>query len=152
MNIKKYHVEVAVGIFILACLLAVGYLTIKLGKMEIIGADDYTIRARFQSVAGLKSGGNVVIAGVDIGKVSHIELNQEQMVAIVYMDIDSDIQLSEDSIASVKTSGLIGDKYIRISPGGSPDMLQPGDMIVDTESALDIEELVSKYVFGDVTE
>jgi len=69
---------------------------------------------------------------------------------MVEMKIQNEVHLSDDVMASVKTSGLIGDKYIKLMPGGSEDMLKPGDMIVDTESALDIEELVSKYVFGGV--
>jgi phospholipid/cholesterol/gamma-HCH transport system substrate-binding protein len=101
-------------------------------------------------VAGLKAGAEVVVAGVPIGQVDEIRLDPERMVAVVQMKIQKAIELTDDSIASVKTAGLIGDKYIRISPGGSPIVLEPGDQIIETESAVDLEDLISKYVFGDV--
>ena len=127
---KKTSVELGVGIFVLIGLVCVGYLTIQLGKMKLLGDDHYFLNARFLSVSGLKAGAQVEIAGVEVGQV--------------------DVILSDDVIASVKTSGLIGDKFIKLSPGGSDDILEPGDTITDTESALDIEELISKYAFGDV--
>lgn len=147
---KKGSVEFAVGIFVIIGIICVGYLTIKLGKMEWIGQDYYSIRARFMDSSGLKKGSQVELAGVQIGTVDDIRLDQERMMAVVTMKIEKDLKLSEDSIASIKTSGIIGDKYVKISPGGSEEMLEPGDMIIETESALDLEEMVSKYVFGDV--
>ncbi len=147
---KRGTVEVWVGVFIAIGLVCVGYLTIKLGKMEWIGDNFYTISAQFQSVAGLKKGAQVEIAGVQIGKVDRISLNQKQMVAEVHMKIEKGLQLSEDSIASIKTSGLIGDKYIKISPGGMMETIEPGGIITETESAIDLEDMISKYVFGGV--
>ncbi len=147
---KKYSKETSVGVFVLICLLCVGYLTVKLGKMEVLGDNTYTLFARFSSVAGLRSGAEVEIAGVPVGKVASISLDNEEALARVVLAIRKDIQLSDDVIASVKTSGLIGDKYIKLTPGGSLDILEPGDEITETESAVDIEELISKYVFGGV--
>ncbi|GFM37433.1 outer membrane lipid asymmetry maintenance protein MlaD [Desulfovibrio psychrotolerans] len=147
---KKYSKETSVGVFVLICLLCVGYLTVKLGKMEVLGDNTYPLFARFSSVAGLRSGAEVEIAGVPVGKVASISLDNEEALARVVLAIRKDIQLSEDVIASVKTSGLIGDKYIKLTPGGSLDILEPGDEITETESAVDIEELISKYVFGGV--
>jgi phospholipid/cholesterol/gamma-HCH transport system substrate-binding protein len=147
---KKSDFEMAVGVFVLVGILCVGYLTIKLGKMEILGDNHYELSARFDSVSGLKSGSEVEIAGVKVGQVERITLDIESMMAIAHLKIRKDIELSDDVIAAVKTAGLIGDKYISLIPGGSPDILQPGDTIIETESALDIEALVSKYVFGDV--
>ncbi|MFZ0613496.1 MAG: outer membrane lipid asymmetry maintenance protein MlaD [Desulfobacterales bacterium] len=147
---KKWSVEVAVGLFVLLGIISVGYLTIRLGKMEIIGDNYYTITARFQSIAGLKTGSEVELAGVPIGKVEGFSLDQERWMALVRMKILKDIVLSEDVIASIKTAGLIGDKYIKLSPGVSDVPLEPGGMITETESALDIEELISKFVFGKV--
>jgi phospholipid/cholesterol/gamma-HCH transport system substrate-binding protein len=147
---KKSDFEMAVGVFVLVGILCVGYLTIKLGKMEILGDNHYELSARFDSVTGLKSGSEVEIAGVKVGQVERITLDIESMMAIAHLKIRKDIELSDDVIAAVKTAGLIGDKYISLIPGGSPDILQPGDTIIETESALDIEELVSKYVFGNV--
>jgi phospholipid/cholesterol/gamma-HCH transport system substrate-binding protein len=143
-------VEITVGIFVLIGIVCVGYLTIKLGKMEIIGGNYYLLSARFQSVSGLKNGSQVEMAGVQIGNVDRIYLDPERQVAVVDMNIRNGIELSQDVIASIKTSGLIGDKYVKLTPGIAEDMLQPGEMITQTESAIDIEELISKYVFGGV--
>jgi len=148
---SKRAVEIFVGIFVLIGLACVAYLTIKLGKMELIGGDYYQIGARFATVSGLKPGAVVEMAGVSVGKVDRIELHPEDKVAVIWMKIDRNVRLSDDVIASVKTSGLIGDKYIRLAPGGSGTELAPGEMITETESAVDIEELIGKYAFGDVT-
>ena len=147
---SKTSLELGVGIFVLIGILCVGYLTVRLGKMELLGDEHYYLNARFVSVAGLKKGAQVVIAGVQVGQVTRISLDPEEQVAIVQMKILKNVVLTDDVIASVKTSGLIGDKYIKLSPGGSDEVLKDGEMITETESALDIEELVSKYAFGDV--
>ena len=146
---KKTSVETAVGVFVIIGLISVAYLTIKLGKMEWFGDDYYLLDARFGSVSGLKAGAQVDMAGVEIGQVDDIRLDNQRQVAIVRLKIKKDVILTDDVIASVKTSGLIGDKFIKLTPGGSDRILKSGDMIIETESALDIEELVSKYVFGD---
>lgn len=145
---KKSSVEIAVGVFVLICILCVGYLTIRLGKLELMGGNYYTLSARFQSVSGLKAGAQVEIAGVQIGQVDSVDLDPDDQVAIIKLRIKKDIHLTDDVIASVKTSGLIGDKFVNLSPGGSDDILKSGDTITETESALDLEELISKYVFG----
>lgn len=150
MSDKKYYIELTVGVFVFISILCIGYLTVKLGKMELVGDKYYTIKARFSNITGLKTGNEVRISGVEVGRVKKIELNTQDYSAIVYMDIRKDVKLSDDSIASIKTNGLIGDKYITISPGGSEIYLNPGDMIVDTEPPLDFEDLVNKYVFGSV--
>ncbi len=147
---KKASVELGVGIFVLIGLICVGYLTIQLGKMKLLGDDHYFLNARFLSVTGLKAGAQVEIAGVAVGQVDSISLDPKDNVALVRLKIKKNIVLTDDVIASVKTSGLIGDKYIKLSPGGSDDILEPEDTITETESALDIEELISKYAFGDV--
>ena len=147
---KNWSVEVAVGLFVLLGIACVGYLTIRLGKMEIIGDNYYTVSARFRSIAGLKAGSEVELAGVPIGQVERFSLDQERWMAVVQMKIMKSIVLTEDVIASIKTAGLIGDKYIKLSPGVSDVPLKPGGMIIETESALDIEELISKFVFGKV--
>lgn len=146
---KKSSIETSVGIFMFIGIICVGYLTIHLGKMDWIGNDHYTVNARFQSVAGLKAGATVEMAGVQIGDVEQISLNHDKKIAEVTLSIQNGVQLEEDVIASIKTAGLIGDKYVMISPGGSDVMLKPGDMIIETESAVDLEDLISKYVFGD---
>jgi phospholipid/cholesterol/gamma-HCH transport system substrate-binding protein len=147
---KKAAIEIWVGIFVFIGIICLGYLTIRLGKMELLGDNYYHLHARFQSVSGLKPGADVEMAGVRIGQISSISLDQERQVATVELKIRDDIVLTDDIIASVKTSGLIGDKYINILPGGSDTVLKSGDLITETESAIDIENLISKYVFGGV--
>lgn len=147
---KAYNKETAVGIFVLICLLCVGYLTIQLGKMQLGSSNTYKVYAIFESATGLRAGAAVEIAGVPVGKVASVTLDQSQYLAQVALEIENGVQLSDDVIASIKTSGLIGDKYIKLTPGGSEDYLEEGSEITDTESAVDIEELISKYVFGGV--
>ena len=146
----RSSLEMAVGIFVLAGLICVGYLTVRLGKMELFGDDYYSVNARFYSISGLKPDAAVEIAGVQVGQVGSIALDPDEQVALVKIKIQKDVILNDDVIASVKTSGLIGDKYIKLSPGGSEIILKPGDTIIETESAIDLEELISKYVFGGV--
>lgn len=148
---KKFTKETSVGIFVLIGLLCVAYLTIKLGRLEIFGEDAYRLTARFSSVGGLRPGGSVELAGVKVGSVARIYLDPETYLAMVEMQIRKDIELSADTIASIKTSGLIGDKYVALSPGGLDEYLKAGDTITETESALDIESLISKYAFGNVS-
>ena len=139
----------AVGVFVLIGLCCVAYLTVRLGKMEIIGNNNYSVVAKFRSVSGLKPGARVEIAGVGVGKVDAIALDQQKQMASVTMKIEKNIILDDEVIASIRTSGLIGDKFIKLTPGGSDITLQNGGQITETESALDIEELISKYVFSD---
>ena len=147
---KKSSLELAVGIFVLIGLACVGYLTVRLGNMEFFEDEHYFLNARFQSVTGLKAGANIEIAGVQVGLVDAISLDLEEQVAMVRMKIKQEVLLTDDVIASIKTAGLIGDKYVKLSPGGSDVILKPGDTIIETESALDVEEIISKYAFGDV--
>ena len=146
---KKYSLEFSVGIFVLIGLVCLGYLTVKLGKMEVFANDGYTVKARFASITGLKVGASVEIAGVPVGKVTNIVLDDDYF-AEVFLQLNKSVKLSDDCIASIKTSGLIGDKYVSVSGGGSETLLADGDQISETESAVDIEALISKYVFGGV--
>jgi len=147
---KKASIEVAVGIFMLIGMLCVGYLSVRLGEMEWGGDKYYPLLARFQSVSGLIAGAHVELAGVRVGKVDSIALDPKTLAAVVKLNIQKSVVLSDDVIASIKTAGLIGDKYLQLSPGGSDRVLKAGDMITETESAVDLEALISKYVFGEV--
>jgi phospholipid/cholesterol/gamma-HCH transport system substrate-binding protein len=142
--------ELAVGVFVLIGMIAVGYLTIKLGKMEVLQGNYYQVSARFQNVAGLKAGSSVQIAGVEVGRVAGVTVNPENFAAIVTMKIEKKVVLDDDTIASVKTEGLIGDKIIKLSPGGSGKGLKPGDTLLETESAIDFEQLISQFIMGKV--
>jgi phospholipid/cholesterol/gamma-HCH transport system substrate-binding protein len=145
---KKLDLELAVGLFILAGIVCLGYLSVKMAKMEIIGGDRYEVYAIFSDIGGLKKGSSVVIAGVEVGRVESITM--EDYEAKVVLSISMDVKLQEDSIATIKTRGLIGEKYLSLTPGGSEEIIKPGGKIRETLPPVDFEELVSKYVFGKV--
>jgi len=143
---KRLTMETLVGLFVVVGICALAYLSIKLGKLEIVGERGYTVVAEFDSIAGLKNGAVVEIAGVEIGRVKEIGLDAYR--ARIAMSIDPSIKLQDDSIVSIRTKGLIGEKYVRITPGGSDTMVQPGGKLRDTEDPIDIEQLISNYIFG----
>ena len=147
---KKANIETIVGIFVLIGMLSLAYLSIKLGKMEFFGGDNYEVFAEFNSVSGLKSGASVEIAGVEVGRVGRIGLDPKSQMAKAALRIRTGTNLSDDVIASVRTRGIIGDKFILLQPGGSGRMLAAGSRIRETESALDLEEMLSKYIHGKV--
>lgn len=142
------RVNIGVGLFLVLGILALGYLSIKLGRVTFLGAGGYPVMVEFPSVGGLKAGSSVEIAGVEIGRVESIGLADYQ--ARVVLRVNHDVQLQEDSIASIKTKGLIGEKYVRISPGGSDKIIPPNGRIREVEAPVDFEELLSKYIFGKV--
>lgn len=145
---EKTKLEMVVGVFVLVGVLCLAYLSIKLGKLEMIGGDIYEVEAQFNSASGLKPGSTIEIAGVEVGKVRGITLNQDR--AMVRLAVNNTVKLYTDTIASIKTRGIIGEKFLALSPGGGGDPLEPGDTIRDTESGLDLEELVSQFVHGKV--
>ena len=144
--------ETAVGIFVLLGLVCVAYLTIKLGRMELFVNQGFELAARFDSASGLRVGADVELAGVPVGRVVSISLDPDPVhsQAVVRLRLDKDLRLSDDIIASIKTSGLIGDKYVSLSRGGSETILAPGGIITETESPVDLESLLGKYAFGGV--
>lgn len=145
------RLEIAVGAFMLAGILCMTYISVKLGKIELIGGNYYHVIARFDSVSGLKSGARVELAGVEVGTVAAIGLDgREGDRAEVTLKIRDSVKLYDDVIASIRTSGIIGDKFIKLKPGGSDQPLKNGSVIRETESAIDIEELVSKFIHGKV--
>jgi phospholipid/cholesterol/gamma-HCH transport system substrate-binding protein len=146
---KKLDIELVVGFFVLIGILCLGYLSIKLGRLEVFGERRYTVYAKFERAGGIKHGAVVEIAGVDVGKVKSIKLKEDYQ-ALIELTIYKDVRLQEDAIASIKTKGLIGEKYIQISPGGSDKIIPDGGRIRETESAVDLEEIISKFVFGGV--
>jgi len=143
---RKSGVETAVGLFLVAGILCLGYLSIRLGKLELVGGDDVPVTAEFSTVAGLKQGANVEIAGVEVGKVDSIDIRDYK--AVVRMRIRRGLRLQEDTIASVRTRGLIGDKYINLSPGASDRLIPPGGKIRESESAVDLEGLIGQFIHG----
>jgi phospholipid/cholesterol/gamma-HCH transport system substrate-binding protein len=145
---ERGRVNVAVGIFVVIGILALGYLSIKLGRVSFLGSSGYLVTVDFPGTGGLKAGSAVEIAGVEIGRVESIALVDYQ--ARVTARINSGVKLQDDVIASIKTKGLIGEKYVRISPGASEKLIGPGGKIREVEAPVDLEELISKYIFGKV--
>ncbi len=142
---RKFDLELAVGFFMIAGMVCLGYLSIKIGKMEVFGERGYEIQAVFSNSGALKTGSSVVIAGVQVGRVKRIILDDYQ--ARVIMNIPFNLKIQEDAIASIKTKGLIGEKYIEITPGGSEEIIGPGGRVRETEPAVDLERLISNFVF-----
>ncbi len=148
---KKYTQETVVGIFVVIGLFAIGYMTVKLGSVGFFGEQSYRLYAKYTSVTGLRVGSPVNMLGLEVGRVESFEMDQENQVAVVTLRINNGIQIYDDAIASIKTEGLIGDKFVSIDAGGGGDLLADGDTITDTESPTDLMDLVSKYAFGDVS-
>ncbi len=142
------RIEFAVGMFLLLGFVLTGYISFRLGEVGFWNRNEYTVYARFSNVAGLKKKAPVTIAGVEVGYVDNIQLDNGQ--ALVTLKIKKEVKLEEDAIASIKTMGIIGDKYVAISPGGMDEYIEPGGEIMDTQPPLDIEELLGKFVFGKV--
>jgi phospholipid/cholesterol/gamma-HCH transport system substrate-binding protein len=142
---RKYSTELMVGVFIFIGIVAMGYLSFNLGDVKIFGNKGHVIFAEFESSSGITDNSVVEIAGVSIGKVEEVVL--KDYISRVKMRIDPGVKISDDSIASVRTKGIIGEKFIKISPGGSDVWIEDGGSIMDTESSLDVEELISRYIF-----
>jgi len=141
--------ELIVGVFVLIGIAALTYMAVKLGKLEVIGSgNQIELQAEFDSVAGLKTGSTVEIAGVQVGQVKRIGLKDDR--ALVVLSLHPGVKIYGDAIASIKTRGLIGDKYVSISPGGSQKELPPGSKIRDTESGVDLESLIGEFIHGNV--
>ena len=148
---KKAGIETIVGIFVVVGMLCLAYLSIKLGKMELLGGNYYDLSADFSSVSGLKAGASVEIAGVEIGRVDRIELDPSRgYSARVFLRVRTGVKMTDDSIASIRTRGIIGDKFVLIKPGGSEKLLAVGGKIRETESAVDLEQLISEYIHGKI--
>jgi phospholipid/cholesterol/gamma-HCH transport system substrate-binding protein len=147
---KKYAMETTVGIFVVIGLLCVGYMTVKLGHVSLFGDTSYQLLARFTSVAGLREGSSVTMYGLDIGRVEKLAMDQQKGLALVEMQIHRGIRIYDDAIASIKTEGLIGDRYVSVDPGGAGALLKPGGTITDTQPPVDLNELIGKYAFGEV--
>ncbi len=147
---KKYSKETVVGIFVVIGLFCIGYMTVKLGNVGFFGENTYSLFANFTTVTGLREGNPINMLGLEIGRVQKFTMDQENQVVKVEFKINKGIEIFDDAIASVKTEGLIGDKYVSLDPGGGGDLLANGDLITDTNSPTDIMDLISKYAFGDV--
>lgn len=149
---KQKTIEIAVGIFVLLGLAAVAYMTIKLGSGELLGRDTYVIEARFANAGGMGKGSSVLLAGVPVGRVEDVRVDPSDFSAIATLRLLKQVRLPSDTMASIKTSGLIGDKFVALAPGADEDEIGDGFRLTLTESAVDLESLIGKMAFGKVEE
>ena len=147
---KKFSIETVVGIFVVIGIICVAYMTVKLGKVSLFGDNYYSLYARFGSVSGLREGSPIEIDGIEVGRVARLTLDQEKQLALITLKIRKGVKVYDDASAEIKTSGLIGDKFVNIDPGGGGALLKPAGTITETTTPTDIEDLISKYVFGNV--
>lgn len=141
-------IEITVGAFVIAGVLALGYLSISVGGLDLLPGGRYPLNARFATVGDLKKNAQVKLAGVPVGKVSDIQV--EDYVGVVRFEVQEGLELPADTIASIRTAGLLGEAYISLSPGAAEENLEPGDRIAQTEPPLDLMQLLGKYAFGSV--
>jgi phospholipid/cholesterol/gamma-HCH transport system substrate-binding protein len=146
---KKVDLELIVGLFLLVGIIALAFISVKLGKMEWVGGGGYEVAAIFSSAGGLKVGAVVEVAGIEIGRIKSLSLNDDYQARVV-MDINSKVKLQDDAMASIRTKGLLGEKFVDITPGGADDLIEEGDVMYDTEPPIDLESLISKFIFGKV--
>jgi len=146
---KLFDIELFVGLVFLGILGVLGYMSLRLGQVDLVGGGGYRVQAKFMTVGGLQTGALVELAGVEIGRVEQIKLD-ENYRAQVRLSVSTDIPLYEDAKVAIKSKGLIGERYVEIAPGKGPKRLEPGGEIRDTESPVDIQELIAKFVFGNV--
>jgi phospholipid/cholesterol/gamma-HCH transport system substrate-binding protein len=148
---KQTNIELSVGAFVLCGAAAIVWFALQAGAgVSLLGGSTYEVKARFTNIGGLRAGSQVLIAGVPVGRVEKIDLDP-QYAAIVHMDLRQGVRLPSDTIASIKTSGLIGDKFIALAPGADSRNISPGGIITDTESAVDLESVISRFAFGNVS-
>ena len=147
---QKYTIETLVGIFLVFGLLCIGFMTLKLGHVSLLGDNSYSLFARFTSVTGLRAGSPVYMLGIEVGRVEQLKMDQENQKALVEVRIQNGVKIYDDAIASIKTEGLIGDKYLSVDAGGGGTLLASGGTITETQPAVDVTDLIGKYAFGDV--
>ena len=144
---NRTQVEIVVGTFLLLGILAAAWLAVRLGDVSLAEDKRYRVTAGFTSASGLRPGTHVEAAGVRVGSVDRVDFDAEKYEARVTLAIDRGVPISKDAVASIRTAGIIGDKFVKISPGGDDRLLEDGMEIRETESSINLEELISKYVF-----
>jgi phospholipid/cholesterol/gamma-HCH transport system substrate-binding protein len=147
---KKPKIEFLVGLFVLLGVAAIVHLSIRASAGNLLGGDTYLLETRFANAGGIHSGSSVMLSGVNIGRVEDVRMEASDFSAIVTLRLPVALRLPTDSMASIKPSGLIGDKFVALSPGADEAFLEPGARIIETESAVDLESLIGKMAFGAV--
>jgi len=141
---RTFTTEFYVGVFSLIGMVCFGYLSINIAGMKIFKRGFYEVYTEFDNISGLKPGAQVEIAGVPVGEVSSINLDKTN--AKVTMSIRDDVRLRQDDIVSVRTKGIIGDRYVKITPGGSEDLVPKGGRIEDSEPVMEFEDIIGKFI------
>jgi len=146
MPIPNTKTEILVGAFVMLGIAALGYLSISIGGLQLVAPDHYVLKARFESVGDLKQGAPIRLAGVKVGQVTSVRLKDYSAEA--ELSIGRALVLPKDSVASIRTEGLLGNTYVALSPGGSLENLHDGGLVSRTEPALDLSDLLARYAFG----
>ena len=141
---RTFTLELLVGIFMVIGIAAIGYQAMGLAGISVVPTDEYEIFAEFDNISGLEVGAPVEIAGVPVGSVSKIKLKDPE--AIVVLRLKKSIQIFDDDIASIRTKGIIGDRYVKLSRGASDLTIEPEGTMMETESVVDIEDIIGKFV------
>jgi len=141
---RSFSVEFIVGLFTLAALGCAAYLAVGLGDVELFGGSKYNIYAEFDNISGLQVGASVEVAGVKVGDVSAIRLEDPQ--AVVTLRLNRAVRIREDDVVSIRTKGIIGDRYVKISRGSSEKYIPENGRITETESIVDFEDVIGKIV------
>jgi phospholipid/cholesterol/gamma-HCH transport system substrate-binding protein len=144
----KLNIQLVTGLFVVLGIAAFTYAAVNIGGVSFRDPPSYTLKARFTSSSGLRTGNIIEAAGVRVGTVSAIEFDPDSYEAIVSLRIDEGVPVQEDAIASIRTQGIIGEKYIKLTPGGFDELLAEGGEITETESSISLEDLISKYIFS----
>ncbi|HMC17306.1 MAG TPA: outer membrane lipid asymmetry maintenance protein MlaD [Albitalea sp.] len=149
----KKGTETLVGLFVLLGLAGLVFLSLKAANLASFGnRDTYAVSARFDNIGGLKARSPVRSAGVTVGRVTSIGLDQKTYQGLVTMEIEKGVQFPRDSSAKILTSGLLGDQYIGIEPGAEEKNLAAGEMIKQTQSAVVLENLIGQFLFNKAAE
>ncbi|WP_212637904.1 MlaD family protein [Desulfocicer vacuolatum] len=149
---KNNVYESIAGVFVFVGLMVLVYMTVNLGNLSLFGDNFMVLKARFNTVTGLRAGNPIEMYGIEIGHVGSLSIDDEVQMAVATLNIQKSARIYSDAIASIKTAGLIGDKFISIDPGGSGEILGNNGVIINTESPVDINDLIGKYAFGSVDE
>ncbi len=150
---NRTTLDLWVGIFVAIGLGALLFLALKVGNLAAANSGDaYRLIAKFDNIGGLKIRAPVKSAGVVVGRVADIQFDPQSYVAVVTMRVDARFKFPRDTFASIMTSGLLGEQYIGLDPGGDTEMLKDGDTIKKTQSAIVIEKLISQFMFNKAAE
>lgn len=147
MSAKR--IEITVGLFVLVGAACLVYIALVLGQVGGFGTDTYQVFAIFDSVEGLTTGASVEVAGVPVGRVNDIQLTNEGL-ARVELQLKNKIRLDNETICSVRTKGIIGEKFLRLALGGGEKTIPPGGKITETEPALDLQDVISQFIHGKI--